>query len=79
MSKYDDWIENRVQHFLEPNGDCLYCQRPADQHRPVGPLIVKIAEPDNGDEFSTHEFCNWKCLAHWMANQAGGEFVNANH
>src|SRR5262245_47594660 len=74
-STHDDWVEDHMRRFRKPDGHCLHCRQPANRTHPVGPLIVKIAEPDSGDELFTHEFCNWECLAHWMATQAGGVFV----
>jgi hypothetical protein len=65
---YEHWIEEHMHRFHKPDGYCLYCRRPANQHHPVGPITV----PD-GEE--THEFCNWECFGQWAAVQAGGVFV----
>ena len=67
----DDLVEE-MQRFHKPDGYCLHCRRPANQHHPVGPITITIRDPD-GEE--THEFCNWECLAHWFARQAGGVFI----
>jgi hypothetical protein len=37
--------------------------------------MVTISEPDEGEKLWTFEFCNWECLGHWAADQAGGSFV----
>ena len=68
----DDWVEEHMQRFLEPDGYCLHCRRPANQHHPVGPITITITTPD---EEETHEFCNWECYGQWAAVQAGGVFV----
>ena len=54
--------------------DCAHCGRAADQHRPVGPITVRISEPDEGETFAV-QFCEWRCFAQWAAVQAGGTFV----
>ena len=73
----DDWVEEHMQRFHKPDGYCLHCRRPANQHHPVGPITITITTSD-GEE--THEFCNCECLAHWFARQAGGVFiVDASH
>ena len=59
------------QRFQKPDGHCLHCGRPANQHHPVGPILVTISDPDNDDR--SHEFCEWRCFARWVADQAGGE------
>jgi hypothetical protein len=69
---YEHWVEEHMQRFRKPDGYCLHCRRPANQHHPVGPITITIRDPD-GEE--THEFCNWECLAHWFARQAGGVFI----
>jgi len=58
----DDRAEEHMQRFHKPDGYCLHCQRPANQHHPVGPITITISAPDS-DEIYTHEFCNWECLA----------------
>jgi hypothetical protein len=68
----DDWVEEHMQRFLEPDGYCLQCRRPANQHHPVGPITITIRDPD---EETTHEFCNWECFGQWAAVQAGGVFI----
>jgi hypothetical protein len=50
----------------------LQCGRPANQHHPVGPITVTIADPMGEN---VHEFCNWVCLGHWAAAAAGGTLV----
>ena len=71
----DDRIEEHMQRFCKPDGYCLHCQRPANQHHPVAPITVTISEPDDSDEIWVHEFCEWRCVANWFARQAGGDFV----
>ena len=66
--------ERRLRRLFKPDGFCAHCECPADQHDPVGPIKVAISEPDNCGEFQTLEFCNWECLGHWAAEQAGGSF-----
>jgi hypothetical protein len=58
--------------LLRPDGYCFHCREPADQHHPVGPLMVTISGPD---EAETHEFCNWECFGHWAAAAAGGVLI----
>jgi hypothetical protein len=57
---YDDWVEEHLQRFQDPDGNCLHCRRPANQHHPIGPITITISDPD-GDE--SHEFCEWRCFA----------------
>jgi len=71
MTKITDlWIERRMRRLQKPDGLCSYCERPADRLDPVGPLVVRISEPDSGEPF-TYEFCCWECLGCWAAIQAG--------
>jgi hypothetical protein len=70
----DDGVEEHMQRFRKPDGYCLHCQRPANQHHPVGAITVTISAPDS-DEILVHEFCRWECLGQWAAVQAGGVFV----
>jgi len=70
----DDRREEQMQRFCKPDGYCLHCQRPANQHHPVGPITITISAADDCNEY-THEFCEWRCFAHWAATQAGGVFV----
>jgi hypothetical protein len=72
---FDDAAEEHLQRFHEPDGCCIHCGRPADRHRPVGPIRIVISTPD--DEIRAHEFCEWRCAAAWLAQQAGGDFVGA--
>ena len=65
----DPHVERRMRRFLQPDGRCYYCERPADHLHPVGPLVVTVKEPN--DEELHHEFCCWECLGHWAAVQAG--------
>jgi hypothetical protein len=58
----DDRIEEHMQRFCKPDGYCLHCQRPANQHHPVAPITVTISEPDDGDEMRT-----LVSLGHWAA------------
>jgi hypothetical protein len=67
------WIEAHMR--LEPDGNCVYCGRPADQHHPVGPLKVLIGEPDGCGAMSEFAFCEWRCFGAWAATQAGGVFI----
>jgi|SRR5215831_5263734 len=66
-------IEEHMRRFEKPDGYCLYCRRPANQHHPVGPLLVTIRDGDGNVE--KHEFCDWVCLGHWAAEGAGGTLV----
>jgi hypothetical protein len=61
-----------MQRFQTPDGRCLLCRQPANQHHPVGPITVTISDPSGEN---VHEFCNWECYAQWTAVQAGGVFV----
>jgi hypothetical protein len=74
MSSHDDWVEDHMQRFHRPDGLCLHCCQPANQHHPVGPITITVTAPDAADE-ATHEFCEWRCFAAWAAGQAGGDFV----
>jgi hypothetical protein len=68
----DDAFEEHIERFTKPDGYCLHCRRPVNQHHPVGPITMTIETPDDEE---THEFCNWVCLGHWAAAAAGGELV----
>ena len=72
---FESAVEEHLQRFRKPDGYCLHCQRPANRYHPVGPVVVTVSAPDDGDEIWTHEFCCWECIAHWFARQAGGDFV----
>jgi hypothetical protein len=69
----NDDCEEHLQRFHKPDGYCLHCQRPANQHHPVGPITITISDPYCSDR--THEFCEWRCFAKWAAEEAGGVFV----
>jgi hypothetical protein len=71
----DPRLERRVRRLFKPDGLCAHCEGPADQHDPVGPIKVAISEPDNCGESRVFEFCEWRCFAHWAAEEAGGEFI----
>jgi hypothetical protein len=72
MTKVTDLrLERRLRRIHKPDGNCTHCERAADRYHPVGPLVVKISEPDEQGAFTTYEFCNWECLGHWAAIQAG--------
>jgi hypothetical protein len=71
--KTTDWIEEHMQRFHKPDGYCLHCRCPANQHHPVGPITITISDPFCDDH--THEFCEWRCFAKWAAVQAGGVFI----
>jgi hypothetical protein len=60
-----------MRRFLKPDGFCFHCGQPADQHHPVGPIVVAISTPED----ETHEFCNWECFGYWAARCAGGVLV----
>jgi hypothetical protein len=62
-----------MRRFRKPDGRCLWCEKPADQHHPVRPITVTIDTPDKDEP--PHEFCNWECLAYWAAEVAGGTLV----
>ena len=66
-------LERRLRRLHKPDGNCFYCERAADRYHPVGPIVVKITEPDECGNFYTYEFCNWECFGHWAAVQAGFE------
>jgi hypothetical protein len=72
----NDLVKTRLERFWKPDGKCCQCEKPADRYHPVGPIIVRISEP-NG-ETDTREFCCWECLGHWAAVQAGWEKPFAN-
>jgi hypothetical protein len=74
IDSIDDLREEYLQRSREPNGYCFYCGRPANQHPPVGPLMVTIEVPDND---AIHEFRNRVCLGHWAADAAGGDLIPA--
>ena len=73
MTEHDDWVEDHMRRFRDPDGNCLHCRRPANRLYPVGPITITISEPDCDD--LTHEFCGWECLGQWAAVQAGGTFI----
>jgi len=62
-----------MRRFHKPDGICIECGQPADQHHPVGPITIKIKDGDGNVE--VHEFCNWVCLGNWAETAAGGVFV----
>jgi hypothetical protein len=66
-------LKSACSAFNEPDGYCLHCQQPENQRHPVGPIVVAISDPYCDD--LTHQFCEWRCFAKWVATQAGGEFV----
>jgi hypothetical protein len=70
----DDDFEEHMRRFHKPDGYCLHCRRPANQYHPVGPITITISDPDS-DDILSHEFCEWRCFAKWVAVQAGGVFV----
>jgi hypothetical protein len=72
---FEGAVEEHLQRFRKPDGYCLHCQRLANRHHPVGPVVVATLAPDDGGRIWTHEFCNWECLGRWAAAQAGGVFV----
>jgi hypothetical protein len=72
-SSDDDRLAEHMDRFQNPDGYCLHCRRPANQHHPVGPIMITICAPDSDD--LTHEICEWRCFAKWAAVQAGGVFV----
>jgi hypothetical protein len=39
-------LERRLRRLHKPDGNCFYCERAADRYHPVGPIVVKITEPD---------------------------------
>jgi len=57
-----------------PYGVCHPCGQPANQHHPVGPIVITVSAPDDEGVY-THEFCEWRCFGRSAAVQAGGEFV----
>jgi len=71
----DLWIDRRMRRLQKPDGLCSYCERAANRLDPVGPITVRISEP-NGETL-TYEFCSWECLGCWAAIQAG--FVAPNY
>jgi len=73
--QFESAFEEHLQRLRRPDGYCLHCQQPANRHHPVGPITITISEPDDQDQIWVHEFCEWRCLAHWFAQQAGGDFV----
>jgi hypothetical protein len=80
MTEVDDIVgppafKEHMRRFYKPDGYCLWCQEPVDQHHPVGPITITKSEPDDCGEIWTHEFCEWRCFANWAAQQAGGVFV----
>jgi hypothetical protein len=72
MKMTKDLLEEHMQRFQKPDGYCLHCRGPANQHHPVGPITVTISAPDDDE---THEFCEWRCFGHWAAACAGGVLV----
>ena len=69
----DPRLERRLRRLEKPDGRCYYCEQPANQYHPVGPIVVKVSEPDDCGEVWAYEFCNWECLGHWAAVEAGWE------
>jgi len=70
-------LERRLRRIRKPDGNCAHCERSADRFHPVGPIVVRIWEPDTEGEPFTYEFCCWECLGHWAAVQA--DFVAPNY
>jgi hypothetical protein len=66
-------LREHLQRHVKPDGYCYHCGQPADQHHPVGPIVIRISTPDEDDP--PHEFCNWVCLGEWAARAAGGKLV----
>jgi hypothetical protein len=64
-------LERRLRRLHKPDGNCLHCEHPADRYHPVGPIVVRVSEPDDNETWWTYEFCNWECFAHWAAVEAG--------
>jgi hypothetical protein len=72
MTKITDLrLERRLRRIHKPDGNCAHCERAADRYHPVGPIVIKLTEPDEQGAFATYEFCNWECLGRWAAIQAG--------
>jgi hypothetical protein len=69
-----DAFETRLARVERPDGRCYYCELPVDRLSDVGPINIRISEP-NEDSEHEHEFCSWECFAHYAATQAGGKFV----
>jgi hypothetical protein len=67
-------LEKHMARLHKPDGCCFHCGAPANQNFPVGPIVIRLSEPDSGDEVS-YEFCEWRCFAHWAAAQGGGKFT----
>ena len=68
-------LEEHMARLHKPDGYCFHCGSPANQNFPVGPIVIRVSEPDDGDEVFTYEFCEWRCFAHWAAAQGGGKFT----
>jgi len=50
---------------------CECCKNSADQHAPVGPINVKIVDPEFvGPKGIKLTFCCWRCAAHWFVTAA---------
>jgi len=62
-----------MRRFCKPDGICLHCGQPADQHSPVGPITVTVMDGDRNVE--AHEFCDWECCGRWFSAAAGGTLV----
>jgi hypothetical protein len=75
MSDWHAYVEAHLRRVHQPDGKCFHCRRPANRYHPIGPLKISINEPDDGDQHWVREFCEWRCLACWAAEQAAGVFI----
>jgi hypothetical protein len=68
-------VEERMRRYLEPDGHCLQCGRPANRYHPTGPITITVSAADTEATY-IHEFCEWRCYARWVAGEAGGVFTD---
>jgi hypothetical protein len=61
-----------MRRFQKPDGNCLWCQQPANRHHPLSPIAVSVCTPDEDEP--PHEFCSTQCFAHWAAECGGGDY-----
>jgi hypothetical protein len=71
--EYVTYYVKHMRRHDKPDGHCWWCEQPANQHHPEGPIVNMVDTPDEDDP--PYEFCSWNCLAHWLAECGGGDFV----
>jgi len=68
-------LERRLRRIRKSDGRCYICERPANRHPEIGPLVVSITMPNDlvpGErETAVIELCSWQCLERWARIQNG--------